>query len=54
MNTNSFDNPFIENIISESDETKKEEIINQLKQHLYELENSNIIIEELNNKITSL
>ena len=54
MNTNSFDNPFIENIISESDENKKEEIINQLKQHLYELENSNIIVEELSNKFTSL
>ena len=54
MNTNSFDNTFMENILSESDETKKEEIINQLKQHLYELENSNIIVEELSNKFTSL
>ena len=54
MNTNSFDNTFIEDVLSESDETKREEIINQLKQNLYELENSNIIVEELSNKFTSL
>ena len=54
MNTNSFDNTFIEDALSESDETKREEIINQLKQNLYELENSNIIVEELSNKFTSL
>ncbi len=54
MNTNSFDNTFIEDVLSEADETKREEIINQLKQNLYELENSNIIVEELSNKFTSL
>ena len=51
---NSFESTFIENILSEPDESKREEIINQLKQHLYELENNNKIVDDLNNKFLSL
>ena len=51
---NSFETTFIENILSEPDESKREEIINQLKQHLYELENNNKIVDVLNNKFLSL
>ena len=51
---NSFESTFIENILSEPDESKREEIINQLKQHLYELENNNKIVDDLSNKFFSL
>ena len=51
---NSFESTFIENILSELDESKREEIINQLKQHLYELENNNKIVDDLSNKFFSL
>ena len=54
MNSNSLESSFIENILSEPDETKREEIINQLKQHLYELENNNKIVDDLSNKFFSL
>ena len=54
MNSNSLESTFIENLLSESNETRREEIINQLKQHLYELENNNKIVDDLNNKFLSL
>ena len=54
MNSNTLENTFIENLLSESNESKREEIINQLKQHLYELENNNKIVDDLSNKFFSL
>ena len=54
MNSNSLESTFIENLLSESNETRREEIINQLKQHLYELENNNKIVDDLSNKFFSL
>ena len=46
MNSNSLESTFIENLLSESNEIKREDIINQLKQYLCELENHYKIVDD--------
>ena len=45
---------FIDDILSETDDIKRENIINQLKSHLVELENNNKFVDELSRKFSSL
>ena len=45
---------FIDDILSETDDGKRENIINQLKSHLIELENNNKFVDELSNRFSSL
>ena len=45
---------YIDDILSETDDIKRENIINQLKSHLVELENNNKFVDELSRKFSSL
>ena len=54
MATSTYDCSFIDDIMSETDDTKRENIIHQLKTHLIELENNNKFVDELSQKFASL
>lgn len=54
MATSTYDCSFIDDILSETDDIKRENIINQLKTHLIELENNNKFVDELSQKFSLL
>lgn len=54
MATSTYECSFIDDILSETDDIKREGIINQLKNHLIELENNNKFVEDLSQKFTTL
>ena len=54
MTTSSYDSLFINELLSETEDTKREHIINQLQTHLFELESNNQYVDELSQKFMKL